>query len=97
MMSISAVSVSEVLEHAFRAALMLTGRADLAENAVLDGIAGLESNDDLEKALVGKTVESAFRRRANFPNQSQQALALLPRELYRLISLAPVSRDCYIL
>ena len=97
MMSISALSISRALEHAFRAALLLTGRADLAENAVLEGIAGSESNEDLEKALIGKTVESVFRRRADFPNPSEQALALLPRELHWLMSLAPVSRDCYVL
>jgi hypothetical protein len=63
MTSILASAISETLDHAFRAALMLTGSADLAENAVLDGIAGLESSEDVEKALVAKTIESVIRQR----------------------------------
>src|SRR5688500_7115397 len=89
MMSISASAISETLDHAFRAALLLTGSADLAENAVLDGIAGLESSDNVETALVAKTIEFVIRQRADFPNQSEHTLALLPHELQRLILLAP--------
>ena len=51
----------------------------MAENAVLDGIAALESSDDVEKALVAKTIESAIRSRADFPNHLEQALALCLR------------------
>jgi hypothetical protein len=96
-MPISASAISETLDHAFHAALLLTGSADLAENAVLQGIVGLESSDDVETALITKTVESAIRQRANSSNQLEHALALLPRELQRLILLAPVSRDCFLL
>jgi len=96
-MSVPSSAISEALDRAFRAALMLTGRADMAENAVLDGIAGLEPSDDVEKALVAKTVECIMRRRADFPNQLKQALALLPQELQRLIALTPIARDCFIL
>ena len=94
MMSISASAISKTLDHAFRAALLLTGSADLAENAVLDGIAGLESSGDVKKALVARTIDSVIRQRADFPNQLEHALALLPHELQQLILLAPVSRDC---
>jgi len=97
MTSISVSAISENLDHAFRAAFLLTGRVDLAENAVRDGIAGLESNNAIEKELVAKTVESVIRQRADFPNQVEQALARLPQELQRLILLEPVSRDCFIL
>jgi hypothetical protein len=97
MTPVSASTISETLDHAFRAALFLTGDADLAENAVLDGIAALESNDTVEKALVVKTVESVIRQRADFPTHTEQAMARLPPELQRLIGLAPVSRDCFIL
>jgi hypothetical protein len=97
MMSISARAISETLDRAFRAALLLTGSADLAENAVLDGIARLDSNDDAEGALFVKTIESVIRRRAEFPNQLEHSRAPLPQELQRLILLAPVSRDCFIL
>ena len=75
-MSISATATSEC---SFRATLLLTRRADLAENAVLDGIAALESSDDVEKALVAKTIEFAIRSRADFPNHLEQELALCLR------------------
>jgi hypothetical protein len=96
-MSISASAISETLDYAFRAAFLLTGRADLAENAVLNGIAGLDSNDDVEKALVPKTIEFVIRQRTDLPNQLEHALARLPHELQRLILLAPVPRDCFLL
>jgi hypothetical protein len=97
-MPISASAISEALDHAFRAALLLTGRADLAENAVLDGIAGLDSCDDVEKALVVKTIQSVIRRRGDFPNELERALGLLPHELQRrLVPLVPASRDCFVL
>jgi len=96
-MSIPAGAISKNLDHAFRAALLLTGRADLAEDSVLDGIAALESIDDVEDTLLTKTIASVIRRRADFPDQLEQALLLLPPELQRLILLAPLSRDCFIL
>ena len=61
MMSISASAISEPQDHAFRAAVMPVGRADLAENAARDDIAGVESSDDVEKALVANAKESAAR------------------------------------
>ncbi|MCI0625621.1 MAG: hypothetical protein L0387_28905 [Acidobacteria bacterium] len=60
-MSISASAISETHDHAFRAALMLVGRAALAEKVGPDGIGGVESSNDVEKALVAKAVESAAR------------------------------------
>ena len=90
--------MSTTLNDAFRAAFLLTGSADLAENAVLIGIAGLEkSSGDVEDTLIAKTIESVIRQREEFPNQLKHALALLPRELQWLILLEPVSRDCFTL
>jgi hypothetical protein len=97
MMSISVSAISETLDPAFRAAFLLTGRADVAENAVLDGIDALQCRDDVEKTLVAKTIESVIRQRAKFPKDLEQALAHFPEELHRLILLAPVSRDCFML
>jgi hypothetical protein len=96
-MSISAVALTENLERAFHAALMLTGTAKMAEKCVLDGLVNLTSSDDIVEALVAKAVESAIRQRIYFPNQLEQALARLPQELGRMIFLAPVARDCYML
>ena len=89
-------AISEALEDAFRAAFLLTGSADSAENAVLNGIASLESTDDIEKALLAKTVAYVLRQRAEFPNGLEDALMLLPHELQRLVLLSPVSRDCFL-
>lgn len=90
-------TVAETLSDAFRAAFLLTGRADSAEDAVSQGIMALESCDDIEKALVAKTVEFVYRQRMSFPNRLEHAMARLPLELQRLIWLSPVSRDCFIL
>jgi hypothetical protein len=97
MMSISASTISKTLDRAFRAAFLLTGSADTAEGAVMDGIAGLESGDDAEKVLVAKTIESLIGHRPDFPHRLDRALALLPHELQRLVLLAPVSRACFLL
>jgi hypothetical protein len=97
MMPISARSISETVNDAFRAAFLLTGSADLAENAFLHGIAGLESSDDLSNALLAKTIRFVIWQQANVPNRLERTLALLPDELQRLIRLAPVPRDCFML
>jgi len=96
-MPISAKAISEALNDALQAAFLLTGSVDLAENAVLHGIAGVESSDDVEKDLVVKTVEVVIRQRIDSPNRLEDALAVLPPEFRRLIWLTPVPRDCFIL
>ena len=97
MMPISASAISEAVDHAFRAALLLTSSADFAETAVLNGIAGLETSDDVEQAVVAKTIDFVLRQRADHPNRSEHSLALLPHEFHWLLVLAPVSRDCFLL
>ena len=97
MAPISAAAVSGTLELAYRAALLLTGSAELAEITVLNGIASLEIGDDVEKTLVSKTVEFVIRR-PDYEDRVKRALALLPHdELRRLIYLGPKSRDIFLL
>ena len=96
-MSISASAISEAVEHAFRAAFLLTSSAEFAETAELNGIAGLEPSDDVSKALVAKTIDFVIRQRAVHPNRSEHWLPLLPHEFQWLRVLAPVSRDCFLL
>ena len=96
-MPISASAISEAVEHAFRAAFLLTSSADFAETAVLNGIAGLETSDDVTKALVAKTIDFVIRQRAVHPNRSVHWLPFLPHEFHWLRVLAPVSRDCFLL
>jgi hypothetical protein len=87
--------VSKALDQAFRAASLLTGSAEVAENAVLDGIDALEFDKPVDDVLLVETVKSAIRRRVAFSGLSEQAH--LPLELQRLFLLAPISRDCFIL
>jgi hypothetical protein len=74
---------------------LLTGSTEIAENAVLDGIAAFEFGYIVDDVLLVETVKSAIHRRAAFSGQS--AKAHLPLELRRLFLLAPISRDCFIL
>ena len=87
--------VSKALDEAFRAASLLTGSTEVAENAVLDGIAALEFGYVVDDVLLVETVKSAIHRRVAFSSQSAQAH--FPLELRRLFLLAPISRDCFIL
>lgn len=96
-MSISVNAISETLDRAFRAAYLLTGRADVAESAVLDSIGASECGDHIETTLVAKTIESVIRRRDQFPNDLKQLTTHFPEELHWLILLEPVSRDCFML
>lgn len=91
------MELSKGLDEAFRAASMLTGSTEGAENAVLDGIAASDFGNIVDDGLLVETVKSAFQRRADFPGQPQQALSDLPVELRRLFLLAQISRDTFVL
>lgn len=97
MAPISATAISESLERAFSAAFLLTGTAEAAEIAVLNGIAGFDLGDDVEKTLVARTVEFVVKH-PDYEDRLERALALLPHdELRRLIHLRPKSRDSFLL
>ena len=85
------------LDEAFREAFMLTGSVEIAETAVLDGIAALEPIHAADGALIFESIKSAVQRRASFPYQRVRTFAHLPIELRRLFLLAPISRDCFVL
>jgi hypothetical protein len=89
--------VSRALDGAFRAALMLTGSAQAAEDAVLDGIAATEFDSLAGDVFLLETVKAAFQRRSESAHQSEQPPLCLPLELRRLFLLEPVSRDCFVL
>jgi hypothetical protein len=89
--------VHKTLNQAFRAAFLLTGSIEVAENAVLDGIAALDFSHATDRVLIFESVKAAIRRRASFSGQPAQEVANLPVELRRLFLLAPVSRDCFVL
>jgi hypothetical protein len=89
-------SMSRALDEAFVASLLLAGSLDAAEAAVLDGIAALEPNAPCGDTLLEHAAMSSIRRRAEFPERSE-AVSILPLELKRLLLLAPICRDCFIL
>jgi hypothetical protein len=97
MARISATGVSGTLERAWRAALLLTGSAEMAEIAVLKGIASVGLCDDLEKVLVANTVEFVMRR-PGYEDRVKHALARQSHdELRRLVYLTPEARDSLLL
>jgi hypothetical protein len=83
---------SKTLDEAFRAALLLTGSTEVAENAVLDGIAASEFGHIVDDILL-EAVDSAIQRRAAFSDQSAQVPSHLPLELRRLFLINPISRE----
>jgi len=89
--------VHKALDQAFRAAFLLTGSIEVAETAVLDGIAALEFSHVSDRVLSFETAKAAIRRRASSSGQPARGFAYLPVELRRLFLLAPVSRDCFVL
>jgi DNA-directed RNA polymerase specialized sigma24 family protein len=89
--------ISKAVDKAFRAASMLTGSTEVAQNAVLDGIAASELGNIVDDVLILEAAKSAIQRRADFPGQSKQAPSHLPLELQRLFLLAPISRDAFVL
>jgi hypothetical protein len=86
----------ETLDQAFRIAFLLTGSTEIAESAVLDGIASLKVSHVPSEALVFESAKSAIRRRALYPPQRSAAFVDLPVELRRLFLLAPIYRDCFV-
>ena len=87
----------KALDKAYWTALLLTGGPEVAESAVLDGIAFLEFDHISGDSLLFETVKSAIRRCPYFTNQFEQAFALLPLELRRVLLLAPTRRHCFVL
>ena len=92
----TARSMSRTVDKAFVAGLLLAGSLDVAEAAVLDGIAALEPDAPCGDTLVEQTAMSSIHRRAEFPERSEE-VSILPLELKRLLLLAPTCRDCFIL
>lgn len=89
--------LSKALDEAFLAALLLTGSTEVAENAVLDGVAAVNFDGAGDGVLVMETVQSAIHRRTGKPVPSCQDVSRLPFELRRLFLLAPTPRDCFVL
>jgi hypothetical protein len=63
--------IYKAVDEAFRAAFLLTGSAEAAEYAVLDGIAALELGDIADGVLLVETVKAIIQKRADFPGHSE--------------------------
>src|SRR5260370_16905171 len=88
--------IVNALRNAFCIALLLAGKVEAAEAALLDGIAALELDRISGDSLLLATAKSAIHRRIEIPEQSD-GLSILPLELRRLFLLAPNHRDCFVL
>jgi hypothetical protein len=89
-------AIYQALGEAYRAALVLTGSTEVAENAVLNGIAASECGHIADDVL-RETVSSAIQQRTASSVQVRQPPSHFPLELRRLFLLAPISRDCFVL
>jgi len=87
--------LSEAIECAFRAAMLLTGDVLLAEDAITGTIARLEVSRDIRTELLAATVEVLVRR-AGYEDQVTRTLTNLPHKLQRLHVLDPMPRDCFL-
>jgi hypothetical protein len=86
----------KALPNASWMALLLTGNVEVAEAAVLDGIAALKLNRILGDRVLLAAARSAIQRRTAVPEHSE-ALSLVPARLRRLFLLAPNDPDCFVL
>lgn len=85
--------VSIALNEAFRAALFLTGSVEIAEAAVLEGVALF---DGRSTELLAESVKAAMRRTPGLSGNSRP-LENLPPELKRIFLLGPIHRCCFVL
>ena len=75
--------LSKTIDQAFGVARLFTGNDDRAQEVVLDAIRALEDGDEAATSLLGETLKSGVRWRAEFPAQAERAFALLPRNYNR--------------
>jgi len=89
--------MSEALDEAFRAALLLTGSIEAAETAVSDGIAALEFDDTNSPVLLMETVKSAIQFDVRSRYQRERAISTVPFELGRVIMLPAEPRRSFVM
>jgi hypothetical protein len=89
--------ISRTIDEAFRAAYLLSGSSEIAENAVLAGIAALDVTGVAVQTLIVESAKAAIRQRPRISRPWDRASSNLSRELQRLTLLEPGSRDCFVL
>lgn len=83
------------IREAFLAALMLTGTAEAAEQAVTDAIGNSECDGALDELPVATAKRAMQLRDRGLPQA--ELPTNLPPELQRLFSLSTLGRDCFVL
>jgi hypothetical protein len=87
---------TEVLDRVFLVALLITGNMDGAEDAVLDGIAALDSTIPSDGLLLA-TLNSAIGRDEQRSCETEGIFPSLPLELRRILLLNQKDRVCFVL
>jgi DNA-directed RNA polymerase specialized sigma24 family protein len=93
--------VGESLNEVFIAAVLLTGSADRAERAVVEGIETLAGDDVSEHMVLQATIRAAFKQEMmsdeEGPRQPQRAVSWLPIQLQRVLLLPRDLRHAFVL
>ena len=84
------------LSRSFRTAFLLTGNTSHAEDAVLDAIQALDSEQVSEEALLRAAIMAAVMPRRETTAGAQDQ-AILPPELTRVLHLPTDLRHCFVL
>jgi hypothetical protein len=93
------VSPSEYLEEMFIAALLLTGSAEVAEEAVLEGIESWDNGEAFGASVFHATLRAAIRiaLQKGSPREREISSVRLPDELSRVLLLPTDLRYCFVL
>jgi DNA-directed RNA polymerase specialized sigma24 family protein len=91
----------DMVSKAFLTALLLTGSAERAEAAILEGNAArdLDStpNEGLFRGAVNAAIELYSETSEQPPEDLEHASCMLPFELRRVLHLPPALRHCFVL
>jgi DNA-directed RNA polymerase specialized sigma24 family protein len=93
------VSPSEYLEEMFIAALLLTGSAEVAEEAVLEGIESWDNGEAFGASVFHATLRAAIRiaLQKGSPREREISSVRLPDELSRVLLLPTDLRYCFVM
>ena len=91
-----------VVGKAFLTALLLTGSAQRAEAAILEGNISVDLDQmSSEEALIQRAVDAAIEPHSELAEEPREPLerasAALPFELRRVLDLPPALRHCFVL
>ena len=92
-------SSSEYLEEMFKAALLLTGSAEAAEESVLEGIESWDTGEAFGASVFHATLKAAISKalQQGSPGEREISSLRLPDELSRVLLLPTALRFCFVL